>query len=235
MPSRVAHGHALASHPPLPRSRLRTFAQEYDVLIYGATPGGIAAALAAAEDGEKVLLVEPTARIGGMVTNGLSHPDFRTFEGLTGAFLKFTQARRGALPRDLRRGFAAGEGLAARHAGGAEGRRCAIFEKMLAAQPRITVQREWALDAGEIEQRSRRRRAAARCARWRSRSSPIRRTSYHSVGGARFHRRHLRRRSHGRGRRAVSRGPRGRRGIRRSRSRRTTRTRSSRPTISASA
>src|SRR5205085_4864980 len=66
-------------------------AQEFDVIIYGATPGGIAAALAAAEDGERVLLVEPTSHIGGMMTNGLTHPDFRTFEGLTGAFLKFTQ------------------------------------------------------------------------------------------------------------------------------------------------
>ena len=58
-------------------------AQEYDVLVYGATPGGIAAALAAAEDGERVLLVEPTAHVGGMMTNGLTHPDFRTFESQT--------------------------------------------------------------------------------------------------------------------------------------------------------
>src|SRR6187549_3968920 len=66
-------------------------AQEFDVLVYGATPGGIAAALAAAEDGQRVLLVEPTRRIGGLMTNGLSHTDFRTFEGLTGAFLDFSK------------------------------------------------------------------------------------------------------------------------------------------------
>lgn len=65
-------------------------AQDYDVLVYGATPGGIAAALSAADSGRSVLLVEPTSRIGGMVTNGLSHTDFRTFEGLTGTFLDFT-------------------------------------------------------------------------------------------------------------------------------------------------
>src|ERR1700761_8474639 len=70
---------------------LRLAAQQYDVLVYGATPAGIAAALAAAGDGERVLLVERTNRIGGMVTNGLSHPDFRTFEGLNGAYLHFTQ------------------------------------------------------------------------------------------------------------------------------------------------
>src|SRR5882757_6402222 len=66
-------------------------AQEYDVLVYGATPGGIAAAVAAASDGERVLLVEPTRRIGGLVTNGLGHTDFRTFEGLSGAFLHFSE------------------------------------------------------------------------------------------------------------------------------------------------
>jgi len=61
------------------------------VLIYGGTPAGIAAAIAAAKDGESVTLVEPTSRIGGLVTNGLSHTDFRTFEGLNGAFLDFTK------------------------------------------------------------------------------------------------------------------------------------------------
>src|SRR5664279_470651 len=63
-------------------------AQDPNVIVYGATPAGIAAAIAAAEDGEKVLLVEPTDRIGGMITCGLSHTDFRTREGLTGAYLK---------------------------------------------------------------------------------------------------------------------------------------------------
>ncbi|WP_435022321.1 FAD-dependent oxidoreductase [Tundrisphaera sp. TA3] len=62
-----------------------------DVLVYGGTPGGIAAALAAADDGESVVLVEPTARIGGLTTSGLSHTDFRTFEGLNGPFLDFAR------------------------------------------------------------------------------------------------------------------------------------------------
>jgi hypothetical protein len=62
-----------------------------DVLVYGGTPGGIAAALAAAEDGCIVRLIEPTPYFGGLVTSGLSHTDFRTLEGLNGAFLKFAQ------------------------------------------------------------------------------------------------------------------------------------------------
>jgi hypothetical protein len=38
-----------------------------------------------------VELVEPSRRIGGLVTSGLSHSDFRTFEALTGAFLGCAQ------------------------------------------------------------------------------------------------------------------------------------------------
>jgi hypothetical protein len=42
----------------------------YDVLVYRATPGGIAAAISAAEMGSKVLLVEPSLHVGGMATEG---------------------------------------------------------------------------------------------------------------------------------------------------------------------
>lgn len=66
-------------------------ATESEVLIYGSTPGGIAAAVAAAKGGREVLLVEPTSRIGGLITCGLSHTDFRTFESLSGFFLDFAQ------------------------------------------------------------------------------------------------------------------------------------------------
>lgn len=66
-------------------------ADEPEVLVYGATPGGIAAALAAGADGRSVLLVEPTRRIGGLVTSGLSHTDIRTLEGITGAFADFSR------------------------------------------------------------------------------------------------------------------------------------------------
>jgi predicted flavoprotein YhiN len=62
-----------------------------DVCIYGATPGGIAAALAAAKSGSEVILIEPTKRIGGMTTSGLSHTDFHSMESLTGTYLHFSQ------------------------------------------------------------------------------------------------------------------------------------------------
>lgn len=62
-----------------------------ELLIYGGTPAGIAAALAAGREGRTVLLVEPYRWIGGLSTNGLSHTDFRTFEGLNGVFLELTR------------------------------------------------------------------------------------------------------------------------------------------------
>jgi hypothetical protein len=120
-------------------------AQDYDVLVYGATPAGIAAAIAAADDGERVLLIEPTRRIGGMVTNGLSHPDFRTFEGLSGAFLTFSKLvesyyREAYGPdsqqvKDCFRGTQAEPKV-----------NLLVFEKMLAAREKIVVKKEWALE-----------------------------------------------------------------------------------------
>lgn len=46
-----------------------------DVVVYGATPGGIVAAVAASRMGASVALVEPYDHIGGMMTNGLSWTD----------------------------------------------------------------------------------------------------------------------------------------------------------------
>lgn len=44
----------------------------YDVITYGGTPAGIAAAIHAARDGVKVLLIEPTKHIGGLSTSGIN-------------------------------------------------------------------------------------------------------------------------------------------------------------------
>nr|WP_256583832.1 FAD-dependent oxidoreductase [Burkholderia singularis] len=46
-----------------------------DVLIYGATPAGISAALEAAKAGKHVLVLEPTKHVGGMITSGVSVTD----------------------------------------------------------------------------------------------------------------------------------------------------------------
>ena len=44
---------------------------KYDLLIYGATPGGIVCAVRAAREGLKILLVNYFQHIGGLLTNGL--------------------------------------------------------------------------------------------------------------------------------------------------------------------
>lgn len=46
-----------------------------DVIVYGSTPGGFCSAIAAAREGASVILLEPTAHIGGLNTGGLSHCD----------------------------------------------------------------------------------------------------------------------------------------------------------------
>ena len=46
-----------------------------DVIVYGATPGGFCAAIAAAREGASVILLEPTQHVGGLSTGGLSHCD----------------------------------------------------------------------------------------------------------------------------------------------------------------
>jgi hypothetical protein len=50
-------------------------ATEADVLVYGSTPGGFCAAIAAAREGASVILLEPTDHVGAMNTGGLSHCD----------------------------------------------------------------------------------------------------------------------------------------------------------------
>jgi hypothetical protein len=57
-------------------SMLAGVAQETaDVVVYGSTPGGVCAAIAAAREGATVILLEPTAHVGGLTTGGLSHCD----------------------------------------------------------------------------------------------------------------------------------------------------------------
>lgn len=50
-------------------------ATQADVIVYGATPGGFCAAIAAAREGATVLLLEPTAHVGGVNTGGLCFSD----------------------------------------------------------------------------------------------------------------------------------------------------------------
>jgi hypothetical protein len=46
-----------------------------DIVVYGSTPGGFCAAIAAGREGKSVVLLEPTDHVGAMSTGGLSHCD----------------------------------------------------------------------------------------------------------------------------------------------------------------
>lgn len=61
-----------AGQPPLAADEATV---EADVVVYGSTPGGFCAAIAAAREGAKVILLEPTDHLGGLSTGGLSHCD----------------------------------------------------------------------------------------------------------------------------------------------------------------
>ncbi len=65
--------------------------QAFDVIVYGATFSGIAAAINAARYGHTVALVEEYDRIGGLMTGGLSFTDFISFESLSGTFLNYNK------------------------------------------------------------------------------------------------------------------------------------------------
>jgi hypothetical protein len=50
--------------------------EAYDVVVYGGTAGGAITAIAAANEGLNVVLIEPGAHIGGMVSGGLGRTDY---------------------------------------------------------------------------------------------------------------------------------------------------------------
>jgi hypothetical protein len=45
---------------------------QYDVVVYGGVPGGVAAAIAAARNGAKTALIEQTRHVGGLSTSGVN-------------------------------------------------------------------------------------------------------------------------------------------------------------------
>jgi hypothetical protein len=50
-------------------------AKEYDVVVFGATPAGVIAAVTVAREGKSVVLLEPGKHVGGMISGGLCATD----------------------------------------------------------------------------------------------------------------------------------------------------------------
>ncbi|MFN3165538.1 MAG: FAD-dependent oxidoreductase [Phycisphaeraceae bacterium] len=79
-------------------------ARHADVVVFGGTPGGIAAAVAAAREGKSVVLLEPTGHVGGMSTSGLNRDEAehmardQTFGGLADRFFAVAAERSGSHP-----------------------------------------------------------------------------------------------------------------------------------------
>lgn len=63
--------------------------QAHDVVIYGGTPAGIMAAVAASREGASVVILEPSRWLGGMVAGGLSSSDLGNPDCIGGLALEF--------------------------------------------------------------------------------------------------------------------------------------------------
>jgi hypothetical protein len=64
-------------------------AENFDMVVYGATGGGVITAVSAAREGLQVALVEPGNHVGGMVSGGLSLTDYGKKEVIGGYSLEF--------------------------------------------------------------------------------------------------------------------------------------------------
>jgi hypothetical protein len=66
-------------------------AENWQVIVYGGTPGGIMAAIAAARQGCRTLLLERSAHVGGMSTSGLGKSDIENRAAIAGLFCEFVR------------------------------------------------------------------------------------------------------------------------------------------------
>ncbi len=68
-----------------------TTTQDFDLVIYGGTSSGIAAAIQGSRMGKSVVLIEPTQRIGGLTTGGLGQTDIGNKHAIGGISREFYQ------------------------------------------------------------------------------------------------------------------------------------------------
>jgi len=63
----------------------------FDIVVYGATSAGIATAIQGSRMGKKVMLIEPSTRIGGLTTGGLGQTDIGNKQAIGGISREFYQ------------------------------------------------------------------------------------------------------------------------------------------------
>jgi len=111
-----------------------------DVVVYGGTPGGIAAAISAARLGRTVTLVSYQRHLGGMTASGLGRSDIETHEAIGGFFREFVgnvyryyvgkYGEQSENVRQCNHGYFC-EPAVAEH----------VFDELVAAEPRIRILR----------------------------------------------------------------------------------------------
>lgn len=69
----------------------RTSQPDYDVVVYGGSSGGIAAAIQCARMGKSVVLIEHSRRLGGLTTGGLGQTDIGNKSAIGGISREFYQ------------------------------------------------------------------------------------------------------------------------------------------------
>lgn len=121
----------------------------FEVVIYGATPGGVSAALSAAEQGSRVALVAYQDHVGGMMTSGLGKSDIENRAMIGGLFGDFI--RRIEHYYDDRYGPDSANAKLARDGYYYEPSVAeAVLEQMLAEQPSIAVLKGRRLAEAEV-------------------------------------------------------------------------------------
>ena len=63
--------------------------EKFEIVIYGGTSSGIAAAIQSSRMGKSVVLIEPTNRIGGLTTGGLGQTDIGKKQAIGGISREF--------------------------------------------------------------------------------------------------------------------------------------------------
>src|SRR5262245_7218164 len=64
---------------------------DYDIVVYGGTSAGVAAAVQASRMGKKVVLIEPSKHIGGLTSGGLGATDIGNKAAIGGIAREFYQ------------------------------------------------------------------------------------------------------------------------------------------------